>query len=56
VPGARRPAREDSRRCSDSVQPVELDTGHFPMIEAPNETAEILLDLALAAADRAVSD
>ena len=44
-----------AREVAD-VQPVELDTGHFPMIEAPNETAEILLDLALAAADRAVSD
>jgi pimeloyl-ACP methyl ester carboxylesterase len=25
------------------VEPIELDTGHFPMIEAPDETSEALI-------------
>jgi pimeloyl-ACP methyl ester carboxylesterase len=28
------------------VEPIELDTGHFPMIEAPGAVAEILLRVA----------
>ena len=31
-------AREVAR-----VEPIELDTGHFPMVEAPDAAAEILL-------------
>lgn len=28
------------------VEPVELDTGHFPMVEAPDALAEVLLRFA----------
>jgi pimeloyl-ACP methyl ester carboxylesterase len=38
------------------LEPVELDSGHFPMLEIPDELAEILLQPAFSAADPAVTD
>ena len=36
------------------LEPIELNTGHFPMIERPDDLAEVLLDPAISEAARAM--